>query len=144
MKGIFIILILVSTQALAAFDVCSFNETSDLWEALKAEGIRPHKTSKNHTKFTFSEKQMIHLVVTLQDWLKGASKEEAMETFADMNNGKKGPNAGEIKYFRIEDREYALVHYWPGDNEFGAIFQIKRNNAYRFVAEVEDSFITCK
>lgn len=144
MKAFLVLALLLSTQVFAQVDICSQNETSDLFEALKESGIKPHKISKNHAKFTFSEKQMIHLTITLQDWLKGSSKEEAFDQFADMYQGKIGPNAGEIKYFRIGDIEYALVHHWPGDNEVGAIFQIKRNNAFKLVAEVGDSFITCK
>lgn len=139
MKALFLALVLVSTQALANETICSANETWEIFETVKA-----HKISKNHAKFTFSEKQMIHLTITLQEFLKGSSKEEALETFADMYEGRMGSNAGEIKYFRIEGKEFALVHYWPGDNEYGAIFEIKRNNAFKLVAEVGDSFIACK
>lgn len=139
MKALIVALLLVTTQAFANETICSAGETWEIFETVKA-----HKVSKNHAKFTFSEKQMIHLTITLQDYLKGSSKEEALEQFADMYEGKIGSNAGEIKYFRIEGKEFALVHYWPGDNEYGAIFELKRNNAFKLVAEVGDSFIACK
>lgn len=139
MKAFILALILVSTQAFANEKICSVSETWEIFETVKA-----HKVSKNHGKFSFSEKQMIHLTISLQDWLKGVSKEEALETFADMYDGKIGSDAGEIKYFRIDGKEFALVHYWPGENEYGAIFELKRNNAFKLIAEVGDSFITCK
>lgn len=86
---------------------------------------------------------MIHLTVTLQGWLNGLSQGEAMDNFNDMYNGESGSNAGEIIYYSINGKKYALVHYWPGDNEFGGFFEIK-NRSYRLIAEINDSFIECR
>lgn len=141
MKLLLTLALFITTNAFAV-DICSFEETWEVSDALEAQGIKAHKTSKNHKRFTFAEKEMIHLTITLQDWLKGISRGEALETFADIYEGKQGSNAGEIKYYRINGKEVALVHYWPGDNEYGAYYELK-NGAHRLIAEVSDSFITC-
>ncbi len=141
MKFLIIFALLISAQTFAA-DICHFEETSDFFSALEAEGIKPYKKSKNHKRFTFIEKQMIHLTVTLQDYLRGATKEESLLLFGDYYEGEIGSNAGEILYFKIADKDFALVHYWPGDNEYGAYYEVK-NSAFRLVADIEDSFINC-
>ena len=142
MKIILILAFFISFQSFAA-DICNFQETWEFTEALKEEGIKPLKRSKNHKRFTFVEKEMIHLTITLQYWLKGASRDEALENFADLYDGKMGSNAGEILYYSIEGKTYALVHYWPGDNEVGAFYEMK-GRAYRLIAEISDSFIECR
>lgn len=142
MKIILILSFLISSQVFAA-DICQFQETWEFTEALEAEGIKHSKRSKNHKRFTFVEKEMIHLTITLQDWLKGVSRAEALENFADLFEGRIGMNAGEILYYSIEGKTYALVHYWPGDNEYGAFYEMK-NKAYRLIAEINDSFIECR
>jgi hypothetical protein len=136
MKFLIILALTLTTQAFAV-DICQFNETWDFKQALISEGYKPTKTSKNHKRFTFIEKQMIHLTITLQDWLKGSSRDEALEMF-----GQDGED-GQVVYYVIGEKKYALVHYWPGDNEYGAFFELK-NSTYRLVAYIGDSFIECK
>lgn len=133
MKFLIVIALTFTTQAFAA-NICNFQETWEFKEALKAEEIKATKISKNHKRFTFNEKRMIHLALTLQDWLSGISREEALEMFSP---------EGEIEYYSIGERTYALVHYWPGDNEYGAFFEVI-NGCYRLVAYIGDSFIECK
>ena len=94
-------------------------------------------------RFTFLEKQMIHLTVTLQDYLNASTKEESLEIFGDMYEGELGSNSGEILYFQIADKLVALVHYWHGDNQYGAIFEIN-NGTHKLQAEINDGEITCK
>jgi hypothetical protein len=136
MKFLIILALTLTTQAFAV-DICQFNETWDFNEALESEGHQPTKISQNHKRFTFLEKQMIHLTITLQDWLKGSSREEALEIFGDYGRD------GEIVYYKIAEKTYAFVHYWPGDNEYGAFFELKKSS-YRLVASISDSFIDCK
>lgn len=136
MKSLITLLLLTSFNAFAA-DICAFEETWEFHEALEAEGVKAVKTSKNSKRFTFVEKQMIHLTVAQQDWLKGISKEEAWESFSE------GSSDGEVLYYKLDGKDYALVHYWPGDNEFGAFYEMK-NGAYRIIATIDDAFITCK
>lgn len=143
MRLIFILSLLLTTNAFA-IDICSFEETFSFGKAFEAKRIRPVKTSKNHKRFTFLEKEMIHLTVTLQDWLKGASRQEALKIFADIReNGQPGDLAGEILYFRISGKEYAFALYYPGDNEYGAYFELK-GSSYKLIAEIHDSEIICK
>lgn len=142
MKLLLTLALFITTNAFAV-NLCSFEETWQFNEALEAQRIKPIRISKNHNRFTFAEKQMIHRTVTLQSWLKGSSKEEAMEIFAATFNGRPGENAGEIVYLNVNGKEIAVVHYWPGDNEYGAYYEI-RNGAFRLIAEIGDSFISCK
>lgn len=136
MKLLLTLAFLITTNAFAV-DICSETSTWDFAEALKAEGIRPSKIAKNHRRFTFTEKQMIHLTVTLQDYLNGTSRDEALAIFEDASD------AGEIKYYTIQGKQYALVHYWPGDNEYGAYFALTRNS-FKLIASIEDGDIYCK
>lgn len=142
MKFLFALMFLISTSAFAQ-NICEYQETFDFVEALKSQGVNKARKSTNHKRFTFVEKSMIHLTVTLQGWLGGLSRDEALENFADMYNGEMGSNAGEIVYYNYNGKSYALVHYWPGDNEFGAFFEMT-GKAYKLVAEINDSFIECR
>jgi hypothetical protein len=100
--------------------------------------------AKNHKGWSALEKDMIHLAISLDNSLRGVTKEEALRKFADLYEGRQGSNAGEIVYLTISDKQYALVHYWPGENEYGAFFQLKTGRAFKLVAEITDSFIECK
>lgn len=142
MKILILTLLFLTTSALAQ-DICSFEETWEFEDALKAQGIKPAKKSTNHKRFTFIEKDMIHLTVTLQGWLSGVSREEALDQFNDMRDGRSGSLAGEIVYYMIDGKKFALVHYWPGENEYGGFFEVK-DRSYRLIAEINDSFIECR
>ena len=119
-----------------AFHPCDFEMTQDFKEAVQASGIKPNKVSKTPSKFRFIEKQMIHLTVSLQDWLSGIGRKEALELFVEDRND------GEILYYQLDEREIALVHYYPGDNEYGAFLELK-GSAFSVLAEVRDSDIYC-
>ncbi len=135
MKTFLLIVLLFTTNAFA-FEPCSYPDTWSFFEDLKAQSKTATIISKNPKKFRFIEKQMIHLTVTLQDWLSGSSKAEALEMFTE------GSSDGEIQYFDFNGRRIALVRYWPGDNEFGAFFEMK-NSAFQLLAEIRDSDIVC-
>lgn len=136
----FLITLLFITNAFAT-DICDYNETWEFEEALEQNGIKPYKKTINLIKLTFVEKQMIHLTVTQAVGV--VTREEALEIFGDYYKGKEGFNAGEIIYYKIKGKEYALVHSWPGDNEVGAYFEMK-GSAYKQIAVISDSFIDCK
>lgn len=140
---LFLALLFITTNAFA-INICKFEETSDFKDELEERGIRPARVSKNHKKFTSVEKQLIHRTVTLQSWLKNSTMKEALESFGDYYEGQQGSNAGEIEYYNIEGKQYILVHYWPGDNEYGAYYAINKNGSFKLVAEINDSFIECK
>lgn len=131
MKTLIIIFgLLIATQAFC-FDLCGYQETSDL-------KLQQVKTSRNPKRFTFAEKNLIHRTISLQSFHEGVSRQEALELFAE------GSNEGEVAYFEIEGRQLILVHYWPGENEYGAFYELKPKGISRLMARVEDSFITCE
>ena len=132
--SIFLILGFLSLNA-SATEVCSFEETWELQEHLDSLGIKPVQVSKNHKRFKFVEKQMIHHAITLDTWASGATREDALNMFAS--------GEGQITYFSIDSRMLAFVQYWPGDNQYGAIYEM-RNSVYKVVASIQDSFIECK
>lgn len=141
MKFILLILLL-SSQAFAG-NICDYTETIDLKDAFAAEGVIPKKIAKNHKRFTFREKRMIHLTISQQDWYSGVSQAEALEIFGDYFEGEVGFDAGEIIYYQAPTVDIVIVHYWPGNNEVGAIFVLK-NDSYKLLATIEDGFIECK
>lgn len=143
MKFILLLSLFFSSVALCQ-DICQFQETSDFKTALKKDKVKPVRVSKDHTKFTSVEKQLIHKTVTGQSWKRGTSAEESLIEFGDYFDGKLGANRGEIEYYNFEGRQYILVHYWPGDTEYGAYFLINKNGSFKRIAEINDSFITCK
>jgi hypothetical protein len=143
MKYLFTILLLLTANAYA-LDLCSYEETSDLQDAFESQGIKPVKTSSNHQKFTSVERHLIHKTVSLQDWRTNTDVSESLQDFGDYYNGKPGSNAGEILYYNIDGKRFILVHYWPGDNEYGAFFAINKNGSFKLLAEITDSFINCK
>jgi hypothetical protein len=53
-------------------------------------------------------------------------------------------DAGEIEYLTAENTKFALVHYWPGENEYGAFIEIKNNKSIKVMASITDGFIECK
>jgi hypothetical protein len=138
MKFALLLFMAMATHAFAA-DICQFEET---WEF--TQGVRPVRVSNNHKKFSTVEKHLIHKTVTLQDWKKNIELKESLLDFGDYEDGKPGVNAGEIRYYNFEGKQYLLVHYWPGDNEYGAYFTINKNGSFKLVAIINDGFIECK
>jgi hypothetical protein len=136
MKALLILLIscLISIPA-SAVEVCSFEEMWELHEHLDEKGLKPTQVSKNHKRFKFIEKQMIHHAVTLDSWASGATREDALQMFED--------GEGYITYFSVDSKSLAFVQYWPGENLYGAIYEM-RNSAYKVIASIQDSFIECK
>lgn len=132
----FLFLALFISSNLLAFDPCSYPSTVEFIEDLESQGIEAVKTSRNPKRFRFVEKQMIHLTVSLQEWLNGVSRIEALDLFVENSSD------GEIVYFQLNGKEIALVHYWPGDNEYGAFFEMN-SSAFRLLAEIRDSEIVC-
>lgn len=133
----------ISIQAFAA-NICDYQETFEFFQVLQKNGVKRTKTSSNPKNWTAFEQEMISSTIRLQHYYKDISKKKALQEFADLYQGKPGSNAGEIVYFTISGKQYALVHYWPGENEYGAFLQLKNGNTFQLVAEITDSFIDCK
>lgn len=135
MKTLLLLSMLFSLNAFALHP-CEFEMTQDFRETLNASGIKPLKVSRAASKFRFIEKQMIHLTISLQEWLSGISRNEAIELFVEDHND------GEILYYNLDGKDIALVHYYPGDNEYGAFVELK-GSAFILLAEIRDSDIYC-
>ncbi len=144
MKFLLTLVLLISFNSNAA-DICRFQETWEFKNALKELGIKPVVVSKNHAKFTTVEKRLIHKWLSSQSGRRNTSLEQSMEEFSDtrLRNGQVGPDAGEILYYNIEGKKFVLIHYWPGENEYGAFYSVNKNNTYKLIADITDSFIEC-
>lgn len=127
MKLLLAFVLLVTTNAFAV-DLCSFEETWQFNEALS-----PVHVSDDHKAFNDHEKRLIHTIIGEQRWWAGADLEESLYIF----------RGGEIKYFNLKNQKLVLVHFWPGDNEYGAFFT-HVNGQYYLVAKIEDGSIICK
>lgn len=93
------------------------------------------KTSNFDTGFSAFEQKMIHKVVTLQDYLTTNTPEQSLEDFG-------GSSDGEIIYFKVGNKILAKVHYWPGDNEYGAYVEVIGSKIL-IHATIGDSEIAC-
>jgi len=141
---LFLFLILSIAAHSYAADICKFQETWEFKDALKEEGIRPVLVSKNHSKFTSVEKRLIHKWLSSQSDRRNTTLEQSMEEFSDTRlTGKVGPDAGAIVYYNIDDKKYVLIHYWPGENEYGAFYLVNKNNTFKLIANITDSYIEC-
>jgi hypothetical protein len=93
------------------------------------------KTSNFDTGFSAIEKKMIHKAVIQQDYLSDNSPEQSLEDFG-------GSADGEIVYYKVGRKVIAKVHYWPGDNEFGAYVEVIGSKIL-IHAHIGDSEIIC-
>ncbi len=144
MKSLLILIALVSIQAQAAFDVCQFEDTVAFDEAVDAKKVTLVKQTNDHKKWTAIEKKMIH--ETIKSPESKITQFEALRYFGDYyeDSTEEGSNAGEIQYFRAGNFKFALVHYWPGDNEVGAFIELGPKNQIKILATVSDQWIECK
>lgn len=75
---------------------------------------------------TASEKAMIQTAVLVSGHDTALTPDEALNIFADKDND--GSLGGFINYFKVtingKEKTMASVAYYPGDNEYGALFQI--------------------
>lgn len=133
-------------SSLYASEVCRFNTTEEIEDAVAIRQVKKIKISKNHRRFSEIEKELIWRAVSSDQAYRRIGREEALSLFADMAEGRRTPgaNAGEIIYYQLGSKDIILVHYWPGDNEYGAYFELLPNNKFKMVATVSDSDIACK
>ena len=72
------------------------------------------------------EKAMIQAAVLNNDNSTPVTPDEAIDIFSDKENG--GSLGGTVSYFKIthngKEKTVANATYYPGDNEYGALFQI--------------------
>jgi hypothetical protein len=130
MNNLILILFLFITTKAMAFDLCSYQQTSQI-------EISRSKVSKRPSRFTFAEKNLVHRTIALENYNRGISRPEALEIFTEASS------EGKIVYFSKNGKDYILVHYWPGDNEYGAFYLVSEKSAPKLIASIGDSFITC-
>jgi hypothetical protein len=93
------------------------------------------KTTNFETGLSKLEEKMIHKAVTQQDYLSTNTPEQSLEDFG-------GSADGEIVYYKVGHKVIAKVHYWPGDNEFGAYVEVVGSKVI-IHAHIGDSEIVC-
>lgn len=136
----FVLLSLMISSNVFALDLCQLRDTHDFEVAVKAERIKPIRSIAQN--FSSLEKLMIHQAVTLQSWQRGISSQNSLRAFQDIYDGYQGLNPGEIVYYQVRGQKLALVHYWPGENEYGAFFMVGGNSS-KMIARVDDGDISC-
>lgn len=131
MKVQLAILMLAILPAFAqAADTCAFGETTgDLDEMLDYQG--KGKIWYQGEQLTFGKPERINGLTTLEkemiltvageDSKDEAKKKEAIEDFIGAD--------GYITYFNhnSNDRSFIIVASYPGDNEYGMIFEVKKS-----------------
>lgn len=110
---------------------------------LSEEDISVFKTSETHGKFSPMEQRMIKEAVEADGFYPNITMKEALELFADKSSYRDiGYNAGSIFYTRFKNTVLAKVVYYPGDNEYGAIFEIK-GARFRMITAINDGDLVC-
>lgn len=110
---------------------------------LSEEDVPVFKTSETHGRFTALEQKMIKIAVESDGYYKNLSLSEALEIFADKSDWQAiGYNAGSIFYTKSKGRVFAKVVYYPGDNEYGAIFEVK-GSTFRKLTAIQDGDLVC-
>lgn len=145
MKTLILLASLLSTQAFAAFDACKFEDSNDFVTALKRAKAQVVK-SKDHQKFTAVELDLIHTTISTEHMYASEqlTSAQTLHIFGDYYEEETTPgsDAGEIIYFILATQKFIVVHYWPGENEYGSIFEVKNGHNVQ-VANIGDSFIEC-
>ena len=140
MKSLIFVFLFVSSQVFA-LDLCQLRDTYEFDQVVQFERLQTIRTVSNN--FSGLEKRMIHQAVRLQAWQVGIPMDESLRAFGDYYDGYRGPNPGEIVYYQLKGQKLALVHYFPGENEYGAFF-IVGNGTTKMVARIDDSEISCQ
>ena len=128
MKTLLLLLILISTQAFAAFDACKFEDSHDFVDALEKANAKVVK-SDDHQNFSPAELTLIHTTITSEHYYRTEqlTPAQTLRIFGDYYEEETTPgsDAGEVVYFTVGAQKFILVHYWPGENEYGSIFEVK-------------------
>jgi hypothetical protein len=145
MKMFVFLFILTTTQAFA-FNLCKFASTADFQEKVEAKKIKEIKRVSNEKKFNAFERDMIFAAIRTDSMYENVSKAKALKIFSDYQSKHSGPGSddGEILYYEVKGQKFQLVHYWPGDNEYGAFVELKPNGKISILASVNDGEIRCQ
>ncbi len=145
MKALLLV-ILLSLNAHAAFDVCQFEDTTEFDEAVEAKKITLIKEVGDHNNWTTLEKKIIHTTITSDNYYARLNQAESLRVFGDYYDDsiKTGSNAGTIQYFAVGSYKFVLVHFWPGDNEVGAFVEVSPQGKIKILATISDQWMECK
>jgi hypothetical protein len=116
-----------------ASEVCDFDTTGQWHDAYPL-----HTTVTQHQNFTLLERALIWKAIASDNYYADLNQDQALLVFSV------GYNAGEIAYYHRGSKVFALVHYWPGENEYGAFFEILSEGKFKLVATVQDGDIYCQ
>lgn len=147
MKLIATFLFLTMTSAFAS-DVCKFGTTYEIFEASERGEVNlVQETTAD--RLSKSERKMVidMLKRYSSDFGVYESDKEAMNDFADIRRPgqtEPGSNAGMISYYLIGGKKIALVQFYPGDNEYGSIYEVKTGGTFQFIVRITDGEIFCE
>lgn len=125
---------LLFTSFAHAQNICDYREYSEFSRALKQNGIKFSKISKSASRFTFREKKMVHLAVSLNSNLHGVMDKEAYSLFSS--------TGGRVQYLTLNGEPMALVEYTANGYKFGGLFRL-HDRAYTLVAGIDHGMIDC-
>lgn len=137
MKFFILLFFFLFTQAFAA--ECT-PEVIDVF--FRQNTVHQVSESRNFDHYTSVEKNLIHRTVKNEKFYAHVSQAEALRIFADIDGG--GYLAGKIVYILVGYKTIVKVHYFPGDNEYGVIYEQKYQADFKKVAEIKDGDIFCK
>lgn len=146
MKSLLILIAFFTVQAHAAFDVCKFEDTGAFDEAVDAKKVTLIKRHDDHKRWSSIEKKMIHETIKTDGYSEKINEYEALRQFGDYyeeGDTEEGSNAGSISYYKYGKAKFALVHYWPGDNEVGAFLEIGPKGKIKILATISDGWMEC-
>jgi hypothetical protein len=126
--------ILIFSSLAQAQNICQYREASQFSKALNQNGIKILKVSKTASRFTFREKKMIHLAVSLNSNLHGVMDKEAYELFS--------ATGGKVSYLSMYGENFALVEYSVAGKKFGGFFRL-HDRAYTLLAGIDHGMIDC-
>ncbi|MCX6118583.1 MAG: hypothetical protein NT027_13655 [Proteobacteria bacterium] len=143
----FIFSVLTSSAAFSS-SICEQFSNRDLLNSVKT--VKPvFETLADH------EVAMIQSAVLISSLEEAHSPKTAVEIFADTLGGRSGSLGGEINYYELmvstnnsssSAKTFAVVTYYPGDNEYGAIFRIFKSEFHVspvLVGTITDSDVNC-
>ncbi len=129
MKFLTLAILFISTSAFA-FNACQFQDTTAFGESKKTEISRTEK-------YNPVELQMIVATLKLDYWREVKDAKSALAEFNESTE------AGEIIYYSIDGKKIAMIHYYPGENEYGAFFEMYPNGKFKLLAKISDGDIDC-
>ena len=141
MKFIILFSALLTSNVFAA-NVCKFSDTVEFQAAVDAGKIRITRQADKLHHFNPFDKKVIFATIKSDKHQNVRNQTEAIELFMDMRNGKIGSNSGIISYYRFGNQSLVLAHYYPGENEYGAIVDVT-NGQTKVIALIGDGAIDC-